>query len=118
MDALGDCPQVSEGHTVVGALENQVVYERCLVSESIHEELYFVKDTNVILLVLNLEIAIRATIRHVNHVLSINELGKLFIAGSTSPRSVMKNTLSDDFEVRGRVGRRYKRQGACHLVSI
>ena len=80
MDALVDEPEVIECNTIVGALELEVAIERRLVDELVDEELDLIKNTNVVFLVLNLEVAIsRCLINHVDHVLLIDELGELLI---------------------------------------
>ena len=53
-------PEVSEGHTVVGALEDKIAHEGSLVREVIDEELDFIEHADVILFVLDLEVAVRA----------------------------------------------------------
>lgn len=59
MDAGINEPKVIESDTIVRALEFEVAVKWVLVDKSVHEELDFIEDTNVILLVLNLEVAIR-----------------------------------------------------------
>ena len=58
MDTLINSPEVSEGRTVVGALEHKISHERSLVGEIIDEELDFIEHTDVILFVLDLEVAV------------------------------------------------------------
>ena len=58
MHALVNLPQVSEGHAVVRSLEHQVVLEGSLVDEFVDEEFDFVKDTNMIIFVLDLEVTV------------------------------------------------------------
>ena len=60
------------------------------VSELVDEELDFVKDTDIVLLVLYLEVAVTSRlVDHVNHVLVVDQLGKLLIGGSSSPGTIM-----------------------------
>lgn len=54
-----DEPEIIEGHAVIRALELEVAIEWALVDERVHEELHFVEDTHVVLLVLDLEVAVR-----------------------------------------------------------
>ena len=58
MHALVNLPQVSKSHAVVRSLEHQVVLEGSLVDEFVDEELDFVKDTNMIIFVLDLEVTV------------------------------------------------------------
>ena len=58
MDTLINSPEVSEGRTVIGALEHKIADERRLVSEIIDEELDFIQNTDVVLFVLDLEVAV------------------------------------------------------------
>jgi hypothetical protein len=74
-------------------LELQVSIEGCLISQLIDEELDFIKDSDVVLLVLNLEVAVGASpVTHVNHVDFVNKLGELSVGGRASPRAIMKRT--------------------------
>jgi hypothetical protein len=99
-----DRPQVSERCSIVRALEFQVSIEGGLVSQLINEELDFIEDTDMVLLVLDLEVAVSAgTVVHVNHVLVINELGELSSGGRTSPRAIMNHAALDNIVLRGRV---------------
>jgi hypothetical protein len=100
-----NCPQVSERGAVIGALELQVSIEGGLVGELVDEELDFIEDANVVLLVLDLEVAVSAgAVYHVNHVHLIDELGELGSGGCASPRTVMKRAALHNTVLRGRVG--------------
>lgn len=80
MHADVNCPQVSKCGSIIRALEFQFAIEGGLVSQLIDEELDFIEDTNMVLLVLNLEVAVSAsTISHVIRVHIINKLGELCI---------------------------------------
>lgn len=57
MYAFINSPQVSEGGAIIGSLEYKVILEGRLIDEPVDEEFGFVKDTDVVLLVLNLEVA-------------------------------------------------------------
>ena len=75
-----DEPQVVKGDSIVGALELQVAIKWVLVDKFIDEELDFIKSTNVILLVLNLEVAVGlSAIFHIDHVQAIEKASKLII---------------------------------------
>jgi hypothetical protein len=85
-------------------LELQVSIEGCLVSQLIDEELDFVKNANMVLLVLDLEVAVGAsTVSHVIHVDLISKLGELSIGGRSGPCTVMNRTALNNTVCRGRV---------------
>ena len=52
-------PEIVESHSVIRALELQVAIKWALVDESVHKELHLVKDTHMVLLVLDLEVTVR-----------------------------------------------------------
>jgi hypothetical protein len=114
-----DSPKVSESCAIVGALEDKVVDEGSLVDEPVDEELDFIEDTDVILFVLNLEVAVGGcAILHINHILAIDESLNLFIVGRTSPSSGVDHIIVDNLVVRGRVGSGNERKRAGDLVGI
>ncbi len=119
MDGFVNSPKVSEGSSIIRALEDEVSNERSLVGESVHEELDFIKDTNVILFVLNLEVAVRGSgVLHVNHVLAIDESGELSIGGGSSPGSSMDDVVLDNLIGRGGVGSRDVGKSTGDLISV
>ena len=104
MHTLVNVPQVSESYTVIGSLEHEVVLEWSLIDEFVDKELNFIKHTNMIVFVLNLEVTVcRCAVTHVNHVLCVNQLGQLFVRGCTGPGAIVKRTLDDDLVVGRRV---------------
>jgi len=109
MDGLCNGPQVNKCLTVVGTLKDKVAIDEWgLVCKLVDEELNFVEDTNVVFLVLDLEVAVGCSaIFQVDHVLAIDELGELCLRGSTGPDTVVDLTLGHDFVGRGRVGGRH-----------
>ena len=58
MHTLVDVPQVSESYAVIGSLEDQVVLEWSLIDEFVDKELNFIKHTNMIIFVLDLEVTV------------------------------------------------------------
>lgn len=105
MDTGVNKPKIIEGNAIVRALEFKVAIKRVFVDQGVHKELDFVEYTNVVLLVLNLEVAVRGrVVYHINHVKAINQASKLLIRSGTSPGAIMKLALLDDLESRGRVG--------------
>lgn len=104
MHASVNCPQVSKCGSIVRALEFKVSIEGCLVSQLINEELDFIEDTNMVSLVLDLEVAVGAgTISQVVCVHIIDKLSELCIGGCTSPSAVMNDTTLNNTVFRGRV---------------
>lgn len=105
VDAFVDGPQVDEGDAaVVGTLEDEVALEGRLVDESVDEELDFVEDADVVILVLDLGVAVGAcSVNHVGQVGCVNELGELDIGGSSGPSACVDDTFCDDLVVFGRV---------------
>jgi hypothetical protein len=102
MHAEVNCPQVSKRCPIVRALEFQISIEGRLVSQLIDEELNFIKDANMVLFVLNLEVTVSAgTVFHVIHVHLINKLGELCSGGCTSPRAVMNRAALNNIVLRG-----------------
>ena len=93
-------PKISESHTVVRSLEDQVSDVGSLIGQVVDEELDLVEDANVILLVLDLEVAVRAgAVRHVDHVLVIDKSGKLGVRGGSCPGAVVEHSSLDDVVV-------------------
>lgn len=79
--------------------------EWCLVSEAVDEELSFIENTNMVSLVLNLEVAVRGSgIFEIDRVLTVDQLGKLCGRSRTCPCALVLLTRSYDFVVAGRVG--------------
>ena len=73
VDSLVDSPQISECYAVIRALEFQTANKRSLVNKLSNKELDLVKDTNVAILVLDLEIAAAfCSILQIYHVFTIN----------------------------------------------
>ena len=58
MYTLINVPEVSESDTVIGALEHQVVLEWGLIDEFVDKELDFIKHADMIVFVLDLEVAV------------------------------------------------------------
>ena len=107
MDADVNCPQVSKCGSIIRTLEFKVSIERCLVSQLIDEELDFIKNTNMVRLVLDLEVAVSAsTISQVISVHIIYKLCKLCVGSCTSPCAVMNHTALNNTVFRGGVCRR------------
>ena len=77
MDTSIDSPQVVKcSATIVGALEDQVADVRCLGNHLVDEEFDLIEDADVVLLVLDLEIAVCCgTVSHVDHVFAVSEFG-------------------------------------------
>jgi hypothetical protein len=97
-------PQISERCPIVGALELQISIEGGLVSQLVDEELDFIEDANMVLLVLDLEVTVSAsTVFHINHVFLIDKLGELSSGGCTGPRAIMKRAALHNTVFRGRV---------------
>jgi len=101
MDGSINGPKICEGSTIIGTLEDKVATrEGGLVRQLVNEEFDFIKNTNMVLLVLDLEVAVTGSgIDHVNDVLSVDKLGKLFIRGSTSPGAGVEHILGHNLVV-------------------
>jgi hypothetical protein len=85
-------------------LEFKISIEGGLVSQLINEELNFIKDTYMVRLVLDLEVAVRAsTITQVISVHFVDKFGKLCIRSCTRPRAIMKHTALNNTVFRCRV---------------
>ena len=68
-----NCPEIIEYSSIIGPLEHKVAHKWCLVGEIVDEEFDFIEDADMVLLVLDLEVAVsRSLIRHVNHVLIVD----------------------------------------------
>ena len=108
MDTLVNSPQVCESRTIIGALEDQVADEGGLVNQSVDEEFNFIEDTDMVLLVLDLEVAIfRSRVIHVDHILAVDQLSELLVASSASPCSVVEGASGDYLVGICRVGSGY-----------
>ena len=53
-------PQISKRGSIVRSLEDKIVNERCLIGKMVDKELDFIEHTNMVLFVLDLEVAIAA----------------------------------------------------------
>ena len=108
MDTLVNSPQVCESRAIIGALEDQVADEGGLVNQSVDEEFNFIEDTDMVLLVLDLEVAIfRSRVIHVDHILAVDQLSELLVASSASPCSVVEGASGDYLVGICRVGSGY-----------
>ena len=73
----------------------------------------------MVLLVLDLEVTVfRSRVIHVDHILAVDQLSELLVAGSASPCSVMDGASGDYLVGICRVGSGYIWQRACDLVSV
>ncbi len=83
MHGIINCPKVSEGGSIIRALEDKVADVLCFstgAAHSVDEEFDLVENTNMILLVCNLEVAVRCgAVSVIIGVLAIGELLKLCI---------------------------------------
>ena len=60
MNTCTYCPQISKRGSIVRSLEDKIVNERCLIGKMVDKELDFIEHTNMVLFVLDLEVAIAA----------------------------------------------------------